>query len=91
MIRYYCRPIKRYVCFIVRDDEVLLFAHKTGELLCCITIPFSSAKKNCFFIDNKTYPWLSDWLVEKGVANPTHRSFIRDGFSYEEFKFKKEI
>jgi len=94
MERYYCKPIKRYVCFVYRYIEdslmVLMVAHTTGEVLRYITIPFPSGRMDCAFINNKDYPWLHNWLIEKDIASPTNHHLIRDGFSYEEFKFIKE-
>lgn len=87
-MRYYCLPIRKYVSFFVCKSKVLLVRHSTGEVLCCITMPFYS-RNNYWFINNKDYPWLYSWLIEKEIAEPTSRKVIRDGFSYYEFKFKK--
>ena len=93
-MRYYCRPIKLYVSLLFRNykglEEVLFIATTTGEVLFPITIPFSTGVSNCYFINNKKYPWLYNWLIEKGIAVPTYRCLNKDNFSYEEFKFKKE-
>jgi len=94
MERYYCRPIKRYVCFAYKKihgvSKVYMVAHTNGELLNCITLDVPTGRNFCAYIDNKTYPWLATWLVEKDVAHPTHRSLFKDGFVYHEFKFRKE-
>lgn len=95
MVKYYCRPIKLYVCFICRIVngcyEVLLFGYTNGVLLFPITIPLPTGRNRCAYIDSKQHPWLGDWLVEKKIAQPTRRYVINDGYSYEEFKFNKEI
>ena len=68
-----------------------MIAHTTGEVLGCITMPFSSRRENCAYINSKDYPWLYAWLIEKDIAHPTYHSVSRNNFVYEEFKFKKEI
>lgn len=93
MDRYYCRPIKLYVCLVIKQKEyleVLLFGHTNGVLLFPITMPFPSGRKLCAYINSKDYPWLYGWLIEKDLANPTSRFVLRNNFSYPEFKFKKE-
>lgn len=94
MNKYYCRPIKLYVCLIYRTNnnifEALLFGYTNGVLLFPVTMPFPTGKDYCGYINNKEYPWLHDWLIEKDIAKPTYHYFIKNSFSYEEFKFKKE-
>lgn len=95
MTRYYCLPIKKYVYFIVDTVDgylrVLMVAHTTGVVIGYITMPFSTGRQDCAYINNKDYPWLYNWLIEKGIANPTYRRLNKDGFGYAEFKFKKGI
>ena len=93
--KYYCRPIKLYVCIICQTQEdsfkALLFGYTNGVKLFDLTMPFPSGRNRCAYVNNKDYPWICDWLVENGIANPTYRSYKENGFNYKEFKFRKEI
>ena len=95
MQRYYCKPIKLYVCFVCRFVnnyfEVLLFGHTNGVLLYPITLPLPTGRKRCAYIDTKQHPWLYDWLIENNIANPTNRCLVRDNFCFKEFSFRKDI
>ena len=93
MKRYYCRPLKKYVTFIIKDTpnfDVIMFAHTTGVFLFFVTMPYKSSYKDCGFVNTKEYPWLADWLTEKDVAVATGRHYLYGGFNYPEFRFKKE-
>ena len=95
MQKYYCLPIKKYVCLVCRyiegRFEVLFFGNTNGILLFTITMPFSSGKKRCAYINVKDYEWLYNWLIEKRIAIPTKQTLNVDNFVYPEFKFNKEI
>ena len=95
MDKYYCRPIKLYVCFqtVKRDDcfVVYMFGYNKGVLVGQITIDEPTYRPRCAYIDNKTYTWLGDFLKDKKIAEPTYRVFVKDNFPYEEFKFRKDI
>lgn len=90
MKKYYCLPVKNYVCVLYNFPLVRLISTKTGEVLGCLTVKYSSKHKNCAYVDTQAYPWAVDWIQEKLIASPTGRSLIIDGFSFPEFLFKKE-
>ena len=83
-----------YVCLVFRKRkdylEVLLFRFSNGVILFPITIPFHSDNKDCAFLNEKEYPWLPEWLVEKDIATPTGLVLHWNDHDYQEFSFKKE-
>lgn len=94
MKSYFCSYLKRYVYLsyikLKGTLQVYMVAQNSGEYLNRLTLDVQFSDSDCAFIDNKTYPWLSTWLVEKNVGHPTHRSLFKDGMCYLEFKFNKE-
>ncbi len=90
MNKYYCLPIKKYVCLLYNFPKVRLISAKTGVVLGCITVSYSSKHRNCAFVNTQSYPWAPDWLKEKLLASPTGRSLVMNDYTYPEFQFKKE-
>lgn len=88
----YCAALKRKVSLLFSSGPfcVRLTFPKTGEVFGTATIPYPFRRNYCAFVDSKTFPWLPCFLVENGLAIPTHRCLIKDNFVYEEFHFLKE-
>lgn len=94
MKSYFCEPIQKVVTLISINNhssfKVFMASYDTGEFLFFITVDIFTGRKYCACVDNKTYPWLCDWLVENCICFPTKRTFLKDNFCYLEFKFNKE-
>lgn len=95
MSYYFCEQLDTNVNFICKEQgqdlEVLLFDYDNGVLLFPITIPFSSGRKFCAYVNTYEYPWLYEFLVDNDIAEPTYRCLIYKGHRCEEFNFLEEI
>lgn len=70
-MRFYCKHYKKFVCvYYIRQKvpKVYLVSFATGEVLDLISAPLSCAKDFRFYIDNKTFSWAIDWLIEYHIA-----------------------
>ena len=71
MMRFYCKHYKKFVYVYYKRQKVpkvYLVSFLTGEVLGLISAPLSCAKSFCFYIDNKTFSWAIDWLIEYRIA-----------------------
>lgn len=95
MQRYYSRSIKKYVGFLFNDNDgslkVTMIATSTGLVLGVITLPFSTGRKNCAYLNTKKFPWLYQFLIENNIGHPTFKCLVKDGFTYSEFQFNTEV
>lgn len=95
MRSYFCGQLDTNVNLICKEQgedlEVLLFDTDNGVLLFPITIPFSSSRKFCAYVNTYEYPWLYEFLVDNDIALPTYRFRIYKGHRCEEFNFLEEI
>lgn len=92
---YFCGQLDTNVNLMCKETEdnleVLLFDSDNGVLLFPITIPFSSGRKFCAYVNTYEYPWLYEFLVDNDLALPTYRCLIYKGHRCEEFNFMEEI
>ena len=90
LLEVYCSHLNKDIYFMVKfkpSFSVSACDIKTKEPLIQVTIPVINGRENCGYVDMKNYPWLYDFLSRCGVAGPTYRCLISNGFAYEEFKF----
>ena len=68
---YFCSELNTNVDFkcneFGEEFEVLLFDYDDGVLLFPITIPFSSGRRFCAFVDTFKYPWLYNFLISNDI------------------------